>query len=291
MTTTEFRYRPAPGAAHRAPPASQPSGVSGLWGPATVDLTVVIPFFNAGTALRATVLAVIDRLTRAAVSFEVIAVCDGSTDGSARTITDIAHTRVLTNPRNEGKGAALRRGFAAAGGAWVGFIDADGDLSPELLVDYLRQAREERPAGVYADKRHTCSGSAATGLRKALSLGYSLLVSGLFDLGIRDTQTGCKIFRRDVLAELLPRLCESRFAIDLELFVAARTAGITDFVPAPVDLRRRVNGSTVTGRAILRTIGDTFAVYGRHHLRTPHRRAAAPGPQVARFDIAMALAC
>lgn len=290
MTAPPVPYRAVPSSADEET-RTPPSGASWLWGPATVDLTVVIPFFNAGAALRSTVLAVVACLTAADISFEVVAVCDGSTDGSADTIIDIAHTRVIASPRNEGKGAALRRGFAAAGGAWIGFIDADGDINPRHLVDYLQHARAQGTAGVYADKRHARSGSAATGLRKALSLAYSTFVSSLFDLGIRDTQTGCKLFRRDVLAELLPRLRESRFAIDLELFVAARIAGITDFVPAPVDLGCRVNGSTINSKAILRIIGDTFAVYGRHHLDTQYRQGPTAGPPIVRFDIAMSLSC
>jgi glycosyltransferase involved in cell wall biosynthesis len=265
MTATQpsFGAESTPGRGERA---------SGLWGPATVDVTVVIPFFNPGAALRGTVLAVIEYLAAADVSFEVIAVSDGSTDSSADTITDLPHTRVLINPTNQGKGAALRRGFAAAGGAWIGFIDADGDINPRHLVDYLDHARAGGRAGVYADKRHTNSDSCASGLRKAISLTYSTFISGLFRLGIRDTQTGCKIFRRDVVAELLPRLHERRFALDLELFVAARAAGITDFVAAPVNLESRVNGSTIRRKCIVRALIDTFAVYGRHHVRTGSAR-------------------
>jgi glycosyltransferase involved in cell wall biosynthesis len=264
----------APASDHYEGRAGQPIDTSLLRGPATVDVTVVIPFFNPGVGLRRTVLAVVDCLSASDASFEVIAVSDGSTDGSADTIGDIACVRVLANPRNEGKGAALHRGFVAAGGAWIGFIDADLDISPRHLVEYLRLARQGDWAGVYADKRHAGSESAATSMRKALSRTYSTFVSALFHLDVRDTQTGCKVFRRDVLAEVLPRLRERRFAFDLEFFVVARTAGITDFMPAAVNLASRVNGSTVCCRAVLRTLRDTLAVYGRHHLGAHHRMGA-----------------
>ena len=256
-------------------PAPRPHATSGIWGPTTVELTVVIPFFNPGAGLRQTVLAVIECLAAAGVSFEIIAVCDGSTDGSAGTIAGLPRVRVLTSPRNEGKGAALRRGFAAAGGAWIGFIDADGDISPHHLVGYLRRARAEGRAGVYADKRHVDSGSAASGLRKVMSVTYSTLVSNLFRLGIHDTQTGCKIFRRDVLAQLLPQLRECRFALDLELFVAARIAGITDFAGAPVDIASHAHGSTVCGKAVLRTIAETLVVFRRYHLSGRYRTGSS----------------
>jgi glycosyltransferase involved in cell wall biosynthesis len=277
MTVTQLF---APAAPAVAAPAERPSlfDATQLWAPAdpAIELTVVIPFYNPGPALRHTVRALAECLDSAGIGYEIIAVSDGSTDGSEHTVTDIAHTRVITNPHNQGKGAALHRGFAAARGAWIGFIDADGDINPRHLLDYLHQARAGQHAGVYADKRHQDSGSHATGLRKTISRTYSTLVTSLFRLGIRDSQTGCKVFRRDVLAELLPRLCERRFAFDLELFVAAKTAGITDFAAAPVQLEIRVNGSTVTSKAILRTVRDTFVIYGRRHFTDQYRTGTPP---------------
>jgi glycosyltransferase involved in cell wall biosynthesis len=255
-----------------------PATPAPLGDPATVELTVVIPFFNPGAALRPTVLAAIDCLRAARVSFEIIAVCDGCTDGSAATIAGLPHVRLLSNPRNLGKGVALRRGFAAAAGAWIGFIDADGDIDPRHLVDYLQRARAGGNAGVYADKRHADSGNAVTGKRRAMSATYSTLVSTLFRMGVRDTQTGCKLLRRDVVARILPCLRECGFALDLELFAAARRAGITDFVAAPVEIRGHDNGSTVCCRTILRTIRDTMVVYGRHlrELVSPSTGTAPP---------------
>ncbi|MCA2213966.1 glycosyltransferase family 2 protein [Jidongwangia harbinensis] len=241
---------------------------SRLWSPANVaiELTVVVPFYNPGPALRRTVERLVACLRAERIRFEVIAVSDGSTDGSEQSLADIPEARVVVSPENQGKGAALHLGFAAALGSWVGFVDADGDIDPQHLVDYLRIARDGGHAGVYADKRHAASTSGSSRFRKLVSVFYSTLVTVLFLLGVRDTQTGCKVLRRDVLADLLPRMCETRFAFDLELFVAAKAAGIEDFVGAPVRLEERVAGSTVTGRSILRTIRDTFVIFGRLHL-------------------------
>jgi glycosyltransferase involved in cell wall biosynthesis len=240
---------------------------------AGVELSVVVPFFNPGPALRRTVERLVACLRDAGVAFEVIAVSDGSTDGSAATLGGLAEVIVIDNPVNQGKGAALHQGFAAANGAWIGFVDADGDIDPRHLVEYLMVARAGGHAVVYADKRHAGSVSAASGFRKVVSFSYSTLVTTLFGLDVRDTQTGCKIIRRDVLTEVLPRLRERRFAFDLELFVAAKTAGITDLKSAPVCLETRVAGSTVTTSSIIRTIRDTFVIYGRR--RANHYAAFA----------------
>ena len=245
---------------------------------ATVELTVVVPFYNPGTALRPTVETLIAGLAAEGVAYEVVAVSDGSTDGSEATLAGLPGVRVLVSPVNQGKGAALHLGFAAATGAWCGFIDADGDIDPRHLVSYLRRAQAGNLAGVYADKRHAESVSASSRFRKLVSLFYSTLVSLLFVLGVRDTQTGCKVLRRDVLDQLLPRMRERRFAFDLELFVAAKAAGIRDFAGAPVELAERVAGSTVTSKAILRTIRDTFVIFARLHLSGQYAAELAHRP-------------
>ena len=242
-----------------------------------VELSVVVPFYNPGAALRRTVERLVECLRSEGVGFEVIAVSDGSTDGSERSLDLLApEVRVVVNRTNQGKGAALHQGFARAQGEWVGFVDADGDIDPAHVLEYLRIAREQRPAAVYADKRHEASASGATAKRKIVSRVYSTLVTSLFALGIRDTQSGCKIFRRDVLAAVLPNLRELRFAFDLEFFVAAKAAGYHELVPAPVRLETRQAGSTVTSRAIVRTVKDTFVIFGRRRLRGHY----APMPEL-----------
>ncbi|GAB1640534.1 glycosyltransferase family 2 protein [Krasilnikovia sp. MM14-A1259] len=284
MTTTLFTAATAPVAT--APAATTTATAANgrvfdavrLWSPADagVELTVVVPFYNPGMALRPTVKRIATCLQDAGVGYEVVAVSDGSTDGSEHTLAGIPGVRVLVNPVNQGKGAALHTGFAAARGTWVGFIDADGDIDPAHLLQYLQVARTSNPAGVYADKRHHLSTSGATGFRKIVSIVYSTLVTLLFLLGIRDSQTGCKIFRRDVLAGLLPSLRERRFAFDLEFFVAAKAAGIRNFIGAPVRLEERTAGSTVGRSAIVRTIRDTFTIFTRLYLRREFRGLTVP---------------
>ena len=242
----------------------------------TVDLSVVIPFYNPGDALRPTVQRLVDVAEEAGLSYEVIAVSDGSTDGSEATIEGLAPTvRVVLSPRNLGKGAALHRGFALAHGRYVGFVDADGDIDPRHVVDYFHAAEAGNHDVVYASKRHRGSQSASSAIRKVISYGFIALVGSLFALGINDTQTGCKLFRRQALADVLPRLREQRFAFDLEFFVAARAAGIHRMAAAPVAIEARMAGSTVGRAAITRTLSDALTVLARLHFSPTYRTPAA----------------
>lgn len=252
-----------------------------LWEPAnsSVELSVIMPFYNPGDALAPTVRRAHEALSEAGVGFEIIAVSDGSTDGSERTLEGMPEeVRVVILPANRGKGGALHAGFARASGSWLGFVDSDGDIDPAHLVDYLAVARRKGHDIVFANKKHENSTSASSPFRKLVSFGFSSVVGTLFALGVNDTQTGCKVVRRDVMADLLPRLRETRFAFDLELFVAAVSAGFRDLHAEPVRLEERMSGSTVTKKVILRTLTDALAVLARRHSDAAYQHVPTNAP-------------
>jgi hypothetical protein len=249
-----------------------------------VDLTVVVPFYNPGDLLRPNLLSLIESLRAAGATFEVITVEDGCTDGSPATIADLdsATVRRLALPRNSGKGAALRLGLYEGRGRYVGFIDADGDIDPALWRPFLGLVRLYEPDVIIGSKRHPLSeiGSSITWTRRWLSHGYQAMVRLLFPmLPVNDTQVGIKVFRRELLAEVLPLTVERRFVLDLELLVVAWRRGYRRIMPAPVTLGRQ-GPSTVTFRAIWYMLIDTLALawrmYGRAAYHADHERPAAP---------------
>lgn len=234
-----------------------------------IDVTVVVPFYNPGDALRPNLLSLVEALRSAGVSFEIIAVEDGCTDGSPATIADLDPllVRHLALPVNSGKGAALRLGLREGRGRYVGFIDADGDLDPMLWQPFLGLVRLYGPDVIVGSKRHPLSEVATevTMARRACSRGYQLLIRLLFPrLPITDTQVGIKLFRRELLAEVLPLTVERRFVFDLELLMVAWKRGYRRILPAPVTLRR-TGGSTITAATVWRMFADTVALAWRLH--------------------------
>ena len=106
----------------------------------------------------------------------------------------------------------------------------------------------------------------------------------LFSLNVRDTQTGLKLFRRDVLLDVVPLLAVKGFAFDLELLVVSTKLGHTKIIEAPIDLAYQFE-STVDLHAVWRILWDTAAIFYRLRiLKYYDRRAAdlagsqAPGP-------------
>ena len=234
--------------------------------PAEIDLSLVIPFYNPGFSLAAHVHSVVGVLCAEGITFEVIAVSDGSTDGSPSSITGIDHVRVIELPRNQGKGAALRAGLAQGRGRYLGFIDADGDIPARQLSHFLAAIRAGDPDVILGSKRHPESDIIYPPLRRLYSWGYQQLTWLLFRLPTRDTQTGIKFIRRQTLAAVLPMMLEKRFAFDLELLVVARRMGYRSFAELPVQIVERFT-STVSARAVLRTLRDTLAIFYRLSVR------------------------
>ena len=252
-----------------------------------VDVTVVVPYFNPGPALRPNLEGLLAVLERCGTTYEVVAVSDGSTDGSERTIQDLRGpcVRLVSLPTNRGKGEALRIGLAMGRGRYVGFIDADGDVDPAVLEPFLALVHTYQPDVVLGSKRHPLSDVSYPRLRRVYSWGYQQIIRVLFRLNIRDSQTGVKLIRREVLAGALPRMAEKRFAFDLELFVVARHLGYRRFFEAPVSIDHQFE-STISFRSVRGMLVDTLAIFYRLRLLRFYDR---PGRRELAADTAAAI--
>jgi glycosyltransferase involved in cell wall biosynthesis len=239
----------------------------------------------------------LDALGRSGVSYEVIAVADGCTDGSPESIADLSPNRVCTIalPRNSGKGEALRTGLRHGRGAYLGFIDSDGDLDPALWQPFLSLLRLYRPDAVIGSKRHPLSVVDTAGFRRLFSRVFQLVNRCLFRLPVGDTQVGLKVFRRELLQDVLPRTRERGFVFDLEVLVLARRLGYRRLMEAPVSLCYQ-GRSTIRFGTLLRVAVETVALAWRMHTQGPVCQpnspagAGAPDPATGRPAPALPLA-
>jgi hypothetical protein len=136
------------------------------------------------------------------------------------------------------------------------------ELDPATISGFISLMRESECDAVIGSKRHPDSKVAYPTFRRFQSATYQLVVRALFDLDVRDTQTGLKLFRRQVLEESLPLLAVKRFAFDLELLVVARFLGYRNVREAPISLAHQF-GSTVNLRSALNVLWDTAAIFYR----------------------------
>jgi glycosyltransferase involved in cell wall biosynthesis len=181
-------------------------------------LSVVVPCFNEAATIATTCKRALDSPFTA----EVIVVDDGSTDGSAAIVDGLGDPRVrlIRQPHNQGKGAALRRGFAEATQLYVLVQDADLEYDP---ADYGALL-----APLLAGEADVVFGSRFMGGRphRVLYFWHSLgnrfltLLSNAFtNVNLTDMETGYKVFRREVLESFV--LEEDRFGIEPELTAKA----------------------------------------------------------------------
>jgi O-antigen/teichoic acid export membrane protein/glycosyltransferase involved in cell wall biosynthesis len=250
----------------RLPRDSQMQGSDPVGTGESPEISLVVPSYNGGLALERSVrgmIALLDTLDR---PFEVIVVSDGSTDDSARTLQRVSpRVSVIHYGQRHGKGVALRVGMTSARGRYVAFADGDGDLDVVELKSFLTLMDMYDPDMVIGSKRHPLSVVEYPSSRRIMSWCYQRLVRLLFGLNVRDTQTGMKLIRRDVLDAVLPRMLEKRYAFDLEFLVVARRLGYTRFFEAPVKLNYRFS-STISPRAVFRILLDTAAIFYRCYI-------------------------
>jgi len=232
--------------------------------PNHVELSVVVPAYREGKRIFGNITRLVGELDKLGVPYEVVVVSDGNTDATvseAKRIESRA-VRVFHYPMNIGKGFALSCGVDQSVGDLVTFIDADMELDPANIAVFIDTMRSSGCDAVIGSKRHPQSEVAYPRFRRIQSAVYQLLVRMLFRLNVRDTQTGLKLFRRQVLQEALPLLAIKRFAFDLELLVVANHLGYRHFCEAPIRLNYQFE-STVNFGSAWNVLWDTAAIFYR----------------------------
>jgi glycosyltransferase involved in cell wall biosynthesis len=240
-------------------------------------LTVVVPVYNGGDEIVGNVDVIRSAVTGRipADQVELLVVSDGSIDGTAERLLESRSeqgTRVLHYDRNLGKGYAVKAGSLAAHGEWLALVDADLDLDPASIPDFLEAAQREELDFAIGSKRHPDSVVHYPRSRRIASWCYQRLNRMLFRLDVRDTQVGLKVFSRRVAEDVVPLLLVKRFAFDLELLAVARSLGYGRIRELPVRLEYRFSGSGVGSLAALGALWDTAAIFYRLRILQTYER-------------------
>jgi glycosyltransferase involved in cell wall biosynthesis len=250
--------------------------------PADILLSIVVPVYNQEQSILQNVRAICERV-RAGLTepFEIIVVSDGSIDRTEEQLVEshIEHVRFLHYDRNLGKGYAIKVGALDARGRWIAYLDADLDLDPGSLPEYVAVAEHDGLDFAIGSKRHPESVVSYPTSRRVASWLFQRYVKLLLRLDVRDTQVGIKVFRREVADQVLPLLLVKRYAFDIELLAVARAFGFGRVRELPVTLEYKFSGSGVRLSAVVEALADTLAVFYRLRiLHTYQRKRALVGP-------------
>jgi dolichyl-phosphate beta-glucosyltransferase len=198
---------------------------------ANPELSIVVPCYNEEQRLPRTIELIERYLAGTGVSYELILVDDGSSDGTRKIMEAAAGrnaaVRLEALAQNRGKGRALAEGVAAARGAEI--LVTDADLStPIEEIDKLR-AELDKGAGVAIASRALKGSRVEVSqpiYRVLMGKAFNLLVQAVLLPGIWDTQCGFKLFRADVAHDVFAALTTDGFGYDPEVLYRAARRGV-----------------------------------------------------------------
>jgi glycosyltransferase involved in cell wall biosynthesis len=182
----------------------------------TMNLSVIIPCYNEINSIEKVVQSVLEATNS---ECEIIIVDDGSSDGTAQLLSesvDGKFAKVIYQPRNQGKGAALRKGFAAATKDIVIVQDADFEYDPKDYPLMIEPIVNDRADVVYGSRFKGNRPQRVLYFWHRMGNGLLTLMSNMFtNLNLTDMETGYKAFRREVIQSLT--IEENQFGFEPEI--------------------------------------------------------------------------
>jgi glycosyltransferase involved in cell wall biosynthesis len=191
------------------------------------QVSLVIACYNEELYLRQHVQAIREVMAGTIYSYELIFVEDASQDGTRAIVEELVRgnldSRAIYHDRNQGRGQTVTDGIRAARGEVVGFIDIDLETPaiyiPPLVQTILSGADVATAWRVYRFRLNSLG-------RWFLTRGYQACLKSLFRLQLRDTETGCKFFRRAVILPVLEMCQDPYWFWDTEIMVYSALLGL-----------------------------------------------------------------
>jgi len=222
-------------------------------------LSVLLPVYNE----RATLRRIVDRVFCSPVPLkvEVIAVDDGSSDGSWELLTELAaedpRIKPIQHPRNRGKGAAIRTAIAHMTGEVAVVQDADLEYDPMEFPKLLAPILSGKAEAVYGSRYAGETRRVQRFWHTLVNRGITLVSNMVNDLNLTDMETCYKMVRADVLRRL--RLSSSTFTIEPEITCRLAQWGARIYeVPISYDRRGYDEGKKIGARDGLKALWQVF---------------------------------
>jgi len=226
-------------------------------------LSVIVPVYRAEKFIARNLEHMKKSVSKYFPNNEIIAVIDGNGDKSEEEARKVEGIKVISFKENQGKGAALKFGFENSTGDYITFMDCDMDIHPEQLKNFIPYFATADL--VIGSKRHPFSRVQYPWHRKILSKGFQIYSWLILQVHLRDTQSGLKLIKREVLDVIMPLILVKRYAFDIELCFLAQKHGFRT-VEAPIDVGEQFNGTTINKKAIIGMFLDVLAIRYRYSI-------------------------
>lgn len=169
-----------------------------------MKLSVIIPVYNEAK----TIQEIIKRVQATGLADEILAIDDGSTDGSRELLANInggGNVKVFYHERNQGKGKAVRTGIQNASGDLIIIQDADLEYDPREYVNLLRPIQEGIADVVYGSRFLGAGRRPVLFWNMVANKILTLVTNVLYNNILTDMETGYKLFRRQVVQKMILR--------------------------------------------------------------------------------------
>jgi len=190
-------------------------------------VSIVIPAWNEEDRLARTLDRYIPSLEAHGGPFEVIVVVDGVRDRTADVAATFVdhYVRVLSFPTKLGKGGAILAGLREARFEYVGYLDADGPISPEEMFTLVGDLKDVDCVVASRWIRGASGADAEPLLNRVAGRAWNFLTRSLLFLPLGDTQAGAKFFKASVVRPMLHTVTLTNRAFDVDLLYHVRKAG------------------------------------------------------------------
>lgn len=261
-------------------------------------LSVIMPVYNLSGAILENIQKTAAIYEKHELRVELVPVDDGSSDGTGAILRDLAANykgkwttlKPVILTKNGGKGAALKAGFDNSTGKYILLLDGDLDINPVRTPVFFEVMSQRNADIVIGSKRHPDSLVQYPWHRRVVSWIYFTIVRIASGLNVTDTQTGMKLFKREILMEALGRMLVKAYAFDLELLAIAHQRG-AKIAEAPVEINFGSKFGCLKAHTIKTMAIDTLAIFYRLRILNYYKRAEIPCPARIEPLVSIVIAC
>ena len=184
-------------------------------------LSIVIPAHNEAERIGKT----LEEYLKVFKDAEIIVVLNGCTDNT-KEVVEKFDVKILEFKEKLGKGGAIIEGFKVARGEILVFADADGSTPPEEVLKVVEHAKKHGAAIGSRWLKESKILVKQPLSRRIASRAFNILVRIILGLKFKDTQCGCKAFKREIIEDIVEDIKTKNYAFDVELLYLLKKKGI-----------------------------------------------------------------